>query len=187
MVLIPATGSRGDPGFDTPLATLGVIISGDANTSRLQVIAGEPGETLPIGGNYLAVNTSNGVFGTPTVVTVNFQENGSTWFARGDTITLDLWDTESSPSPRVTVLVYDDLGTQVETVGFTPVSGGIGSVAVTYTGLVSRLEIVDSGGDGHIVDNLGFALENTAAPEPGSVVLAGTGLLLAGFLGRRRR
>jgi len=181
-------GGAGQPGFDTPLATLGVVISGDVNTSRLQVISSEPGAALPIGGNYLAINTAGGAAGTPTVITVSFQENGSAWYARGDTITLDLWDTEVSPSPRVTVLVYDDqaIPQLVETIGFVPGVGDIGSIAVTYAGLVSRIELVDSGGDGHIVDNLGFELENTGVPEPASVAMIGSGLLLAGLLRRRR-
>ena len=181
-------GSSADPGFDNPLVTLGVDITGDANTLNLRVITGEPTAPIPFGSNYLLVHTVGNLPGSPSVVTIDFQRNGSTWFAQGNSISIDLWDTNPIPDPRITLVAYDDLGNPVETINFSPLSGDSGTVGLTtYSGLVSRIEITDAGGDGYIADNLNFNLENTApVPEPGSVVLVGGGLLLAGLLRRRR-
>ena len=182
----PNSGAA-DPAFDAPLAILGVTISGDANTVVLNISnpIADPGATLPISANFLAINTLNDDPNAPSVVTIDFQRRGPTWFARGDTIRLDIADTNLVPSDRVILLVYDDQGINVETVIFSPASGNSGGVGVTFNGLVSRLELVDNGGDGHVIDNLEFALENTAIPEPSSTILIGTGLVLAGLLRRR--
>ncbi|MBN8728957.1 MAG: PEP-CTERM sorting domain-containing protein [Acidobacteria bacterium] len=179
-------GSSADPGFDNPLVTLGVDITGDANTLNLRVITGEPAP-IPWGSNYLLVHTVGNNAASPSVVTIDFQRNGSTWFAQGNTISIDLWDTNTIPDPRITLVAYDDMGNIAETIGFSPVSGDTGTVSFTTASLISRVEITDAGGDGYIADNLNFNLENTAAvPEPGSVALVGGGLLLVGLLRRRR-
>lgn len=180
-------GSSADPGFDGPLMPLGVEITGDANTFHLQVYS-EGGAPIPFGTNFLLVHTVGDNAAAPSVVTIDFQRNGSAWFAQGNSISIDLWDTNTTPSPRVTLVAYDDLGNVAQSLGFTPVSGDSGTVTFTTPSLISRIEITDAGGDGYIADNLNFALVNTGAvPEPGSVALVGSGLLLAGLLRRRRR
>ena len=179
-------GSSADPGFDNPLVTLGVDITGDANTLNLQVYSGEPGSPIPFGSNYLLVHTVGNNPGSPSVVTIDFQRRGSTWFAQGNSISIDLWDTNTNPDPRITLVAYDDLGGVAETIGFSPLSGDSGTVTFTTPSLISRIEITDEGGDGYIADNLGFQLQNTAVPEPSTVAMVGGGLLLAGLLRRRR-
>ena len=74
-------GSSADPGFDNPLVTLGVDITGDSNTFHLQVISGEPAP-IPWGSNYLLVHTVGDNPAEPSVVTIDFQRNGSTYFAQ---------------------------------------------------------------------------------------------------------
>jgi hypothetical protein len=178
-------GSSADPGFDNPLVTLGVDITGDSNTLNLRVITGEPAP-IPWGSNYLLVHTVDNNPAAPSVVTIDFQRNGSTWFAQGSSISIDLWDTNTDPDPRITLVAYDDVGSIVETIGFSPVSGDTGTVSFTTSSLISRVEITDAGGDGYIADNLNFQLQNTGVPEPATVTLVGAGLLVAGFLRRRR-
>lgn len=181
-----ANSGNADPAFDGQLMTLGIDITGDANTLRLEVINNEPGAVLPIGGNYLAINSINTDPNNPTTVTIDFQSRGPSWYAQGNTISLDVWDTNPTPSPRVVLTAFDDLGNVAEVINFVPGVGDSGTVTFSTTSLISRIELLDNGGDGHVIDNLQFQLENTAAPEPGSVALVGGGLLLAGLLRRRK-
>lgn len=181
-----ANSGSADPAFDGQLMTLGIDITGDGNTSRLEVITGEPGAVLPIGGNYLAINTAGTDPGNPATVTIDFQRNGATWYAQGNTISLDVWDTNPTPSPRVILTAFDDLGNVAEVINFVPGSGDSETVTFTTTSLISRIELLDNGGDGHVIDNLQYQLQNTGVPEPGSVALVGGGLLLAGLLRRRK-
>lgn len=180
-------GNPANPGFDGPLMPLGVEITGDANTLDLEVYT-EGGAPIPFGTNFLLVHTVDNDVLNPSVVTIDFQRNGSTWFAQGNSISIDLWDLNTIPDPRITLVAYDDLGAVAEVVGFSPGNlDGSGTVTFTTSSLISRIEITDAGSDGYIADNLNFQLENTAAvPEPGSVALVGSGLLLAGLLRRRR-
>jgi len=179
-------GSSADPGFDNPLVTLGVDITGDANTLDLRVITGEPAP-IPWGSNYLLVHTVDNDVNNPSVVTVDFQRKGASWFAQGNSISIDLWDLNPIPDPRITLVAYDDQGIPVESLGFSPVNvDGTGTVSFTTSSLISRIEITDAGSDGYIADNLTFQLQNTGVPEPTTITLVGAGLLAAGFLRRRR-
>lgn len=125
----------------------------------------------PTGGNYLAVNTTP-VFGSPVaVLTATFNTDYS-----GDLISFYLADSNPIPNPRVIVQSFDSLGNLIETVDLTTV----GATLHLTTGNVHSVKFFDNGGDGFVLDNL------IVEPEPGTVLLMGTGLLVLGFVIRRK-
>ncbi len=176
----------GDP-LSTQLAPFGVLFSVSGGTA---LIGGPflPPAGSTVSGQYLMVNTchylASSCSGSPAVLSIFFvspSDPNHRGFVDGSTIFLDLWDTNANPSPRVIVHAYDVLGTHLGTLQLLPeFANSLGGL----TGPVHRLEIVDHGADGHVIDNLRYG-PITPVPEPFSAVLTGLGLAGLGLYRRR--
>jgi hypothetical protein len=169
----PTSGSPGDVAFDGPLAALGVTITG-ANTPVGSPVVQSLGSPSPLGGNGLTVNSANGVGGSPVgTVTITFV-NG----ALNNTISLAIWDTNAD-AVRVSVSSYDSTNTLIETVNLTTLAA---TLTFTNPGTAAYLIVTDTGGDGHVLDNIGFT---EVVPEPATFAMFGTALVGLGLLRRR--
>lgn len=166
----------------TQLGSLGVIFSTSLGTTAI----GDSTDYPPPGastitGQYVILGSTD-VLVTPAILSVFFVDPSNPVVPRivdGSTIFIDLWDTESN----VTVHAYDDGGSLLGTVTlntlFANAMGG-------FTGDVHRLDFVDDGADGFVLDNLVFG-DITPVPEPGTLALMGLGLLAVAFGLRRKR
>jgi hypothetical protein len=173
--------------LSTQLAPFGVIFSVTGGTA---LVGGPfvPPAGSTISGQYLMVNTchylASSCSGSPAVLSIFFvspSDPNHKGYVDGSTIFLDLWDTNANPSPRVIVHAYDVFGTHLGTLNLLPeFANGLGGL----TGNVHRLEIVDHGADGHVIDNLRYG-PITPVPEPVSIMLTGLGLAGLGLYRRR--
>jgi hypothetical protein len=180
------TGNAGDISFDAPLAVLGITITGDGNTSFLGVNVG--GSIVPLSGNYLQVNSLNDSPATQSVVIINFDRfnNGSTW-ARGDSVLVDLQDTEQNILIRLFGPGNVQIGGDITFLALAATVDFPALLGLTATDRISYMEITDLGGDGYILDNLRYELEHdSSVPEPSAYVMMASGLLALGMLRRRR-
>lgn len=198
--LLLAAGSAGasvitfsEPGLlvgtplSTQLAPLGVLFSVSGGTA---LIGGPfiPPSGSTVSGQYLMVNTchylASSCSGSPAVLSIFFVSPSDPkhhGFVDGSTIFLDLWDTNPNPSPRVIVHAYDVNGALLGSLHLLPeFANNLGGL----TGPVHRLDIIDNGADGHVIDNLRYG-PITPVPEPVSALLTGLGLASLGLWGRR--
>lgn len=112
-----------------------------------------PGHT----GNYLDVVTATSCDDVAIKLSFSFVDGcGRPGYVDGSTLSVLLSDNETSPSNRVLVNTYDINGTFIEqkTLVLTPpaIEGTISS----FSGSVSRIEFVDNGADGFLLDDLSF-------------------------------
>jgi hypothetical protein len=166
----PTSGSPGSPGFDGPLAALGVTISTANGPSVVQSL----GSPAPLGGNGLTTNSTNGVGGSPVATTTVTFASG----ALNNTISLAIWDTNVDPV-RVSVTTYDSSNNPIETQNLTSVAA---TLTFSNVGTAAYLIVSDTGGDGHVVDNIGFT---EVVPEPATFAMVGGALVGLGLLRRR--
>ena len=159
------SGSPGDVSFDGPLALQGIAISVNGGPA---VVGGLPGAPAGINNPSLITHTTGNNPGAPSTTRIDFLHG-----TRNETISLAVWDTESS----VSVTSYNAAGLPVETVNLTSLSAVL---AFSVVGHADYLIITDSGGDGHVWDNLTY-LPN---PEPSTFVLVGIALVGIGVLRR---
>jgi hypothetical protein len=177
------TGEAGLPPFDTPLAALGISINGDANTRFLAVMTGEA--IPPLSGNYLHVNSLGDSPLTPSTVTINFDRYGNeSWWAVGNSVFMDLYDTENSILVQVFGPGGAQLGSDLFFSGLAETVDVGGILGLTALDRIHFIRILDAGGDGYLLDNLTFELESVV-PEPATYALIASGLLLGGILRRR--
>lgn len=174
--------------LSTQLASQGVIFSVSGGTALIGGTFVPPAGST-ISGQYLMINTCHylapSCFGSPAVLTVYFvspSNPAQPAYVDGATISFDLWDTNAAPSPRVIVHAYDVTGVHLGTLNLFP---EFANSLSGFTGPVHRLEFIDHGADGHILDNFTFG-PVVATPEPTSLLLTGGGLLLLSRALRRR-
>jgi hypothetical protein len=170
-VTITFTGVSGSPGelsFDGPLAGQGVIIS---VTGGPAVVTSAPSSPAMINNSALVVNTAGHNPLAPSRTRIEFM-NG----AQNQSIALGIWDTESS----VSITSFNASGIPIETINLTTISNVLAFSAI---GTSAYIIITDTGGDGHIWDNLTFVQSHT--PEPSTFFLMG--IALAGLIGLRWR
>ncbi|HTV28246.1 MAG TPA: choice-of-anchor E domain-containing protein [Xanthobacteraceae bacterium] len=143
--------------------------------------------------------------------TVNVTNNG----ASSATFSAHLTNTGSKTFPGLTVSALDVSSTASGTLapgassGSVPLSGTASSTGTTTSGLASyevatvnavatdrgSLTLGSSTGDasatftdtGEIIDKLVYTYSSTPVPEPGALVLLGSGLAFLGFVRRRKR
>ena len=172
----------------TEYASLGILVS---TVNGPAVIGG--GATPPVGstitGQYLVVNWSPNGVAHANIEFVDPTNSAVPGWVDGSTVFFDLWDDNAIPSPRVTVKAYDLSNVLLGTYDLTSLYENNGG---GFTGDVHRLEVIDNGGDGHVLDNLDYGDIITPPgpqeiPEPGTFFLMGAGLVGLGFAIRRRR
>jgi hypothetical protein len=165
------TGSPGDPSFDGPLASLGVTTSVSGGSVVAQNLAPPP----PLSGQAATVNTTGNNALSPAQFRVNFVGG-----ALNNTISLAVWDTNADAT-RVSVSSFTSGDVLIQTVNLTVEAA---TLVFTTAGTAGYIIITDTGGDGHVVDNITF---EAAVPEPSTFALFGTALVGLGLIRRRRQ
>jgi hypothetical protein len=170
--------------------SLGVLFSisnGEASVSNDSIlrIAGSVSTTNQ---NYLVVNTVPPNVTRPwATLSARFVDplTGLQATASGFSVTVS--DGNAMPNPRITVQAFGVNGALLESYNLTSLASAL---AFTSSN-IGRIDFVDSGGDGHIIDNFAFTLNPppppSQIPEPATLSLLGAGFFVAAFVIRRRR
>jgi|GEM_PF-7079868 hypothetical protein len=164
------------------LASYGVLFS-VSNGTIVVSNSWTPPAGSTITGQYVAVNSTISSTGQATVAFVSPSDPSVNGWVNGASISFDLWDTNATPSPRVTVNAYDMNAVLLGTFNLT---SEYVNAANPFSGNVHSLVFVDDGGDGHVIDNLSFG-DITVVPEPGTFVLLGAGLMVVSLARRFRK
>ena len=134
---------------------LGVVFSTDVN--GVLYISNDDSVGFigsPSGENYLNVNSTPPNTTVETVMTAAFVHPLDGTPATADTFSVFVADSESEPSPRVTLRTFDADGVLLETMGLTSWS----DILAFTLGGIARVEFLDNGGDGHVIDDFSFTL-----------------------------
>ena len=165
------------------LMSFGVIFSTD--TDGVAYIGGKLAT-----GNYLNINSVpvNAMGGPETTLTVSFVDplNGYSP-ATASGISVLTRDGSKVHDLRVIVDAYDAGGNWLETQNLF----GANEATLSFSsGGIASLQFYDFGGDGHVIDNLNFTIDQPvppqSVPEPGTVLFLAAGLGVAGMRRFRR-
>jgi hypothetical protein len=177
------TGAQKGTLLTDQLSSLGVMFSigvnGAAYVSNDSVLG--PAGSWAMAQNYLAVNTlplNNTA--SPTTLRATFVDPLTGVAMTASHVSTLVSDWNAIPNPRVTVNAFDLAGNLIESHSLLDYWN---TLAFDST-QIARLDFVDNGGDGHIIDNFQFSLNQV--PEPGSILLLLSGVAIA-VAGRRRR
>ena len=157
------------------LNALGVVFSNNSVVNYVSSTAFLPG--FQLNGNFLIV-LYDPMPDTPLAGTLilNFFTP-----MPGASISFDLYDGNTIPSPRVVVRSFDGLGNPLQTLNLMTA----GENMTFSLGSVASITFEDTGGDGFVIGDLSFGA--LSAPEPGSYLLLASGLAVVALARRRRR
>ncbi len=167
---------------DTEYGSVGVLFAptnSGGGSAPTFVTVNSPPIASPGSGTYAAFNTLP-VFGSADTLIMDFVDpsnNSIPGWVAGSGLSFVLWDTESS----VSFWTYDVFG------GLIGSGSLVTNVPVSFSGFsgdVHRVVFSDTGGDGFVIDQIGYG-DITAIPEPATFGLLGAGLLAIGLLRRR--
>lgn len=165
-------------------ASLGVLFSMSGPGAAYVSSAAYTAATDPsLVGNYLAFNTTPYTSKEWATLSARFVDptSGTNTTANGFSVTLS--DGNVDPE-RAKVLAFDIYGNMLESFTLTSLASTFNFVSSN----IARIDFVDTGGDGHVIDNFKFTLNQplTAVPEPGSMSLFAIGGAALAFMRRRR-
>lgn len=185
--LVPGVGS--DPYFKgsskgtsmgDQLLSLGVSFSITDGLAYISSDAYLGASSSLLSGNYLTVNSFTP--GKAATLSASFVDplTGAPATVSGFSATV----VDGNVDPiRMTVRAFDLGGNLLEYYSLTTLAA-----AFQFTSSnIARIDFIDNGGDGHIIDNFNFTLNRTTVPEPASMSLFAIGGAALALVRRRRR
>jgi len=167
---------------DNQFASLGVLFSHDALGTDYISDDSFQGPMAPwqTTGNYLVVSTLPLSYPPrPTTLQASFIDPTTGLAAIASDVSVVVSDWNAAPDPRVIVNAFDLSGNVIET----QILHNSWSTLSFTSSNIARLDFVDNGGDGHIIDNLSYSVHSV--PEPGTLGLLSLGIMTV--VARRRR
>lgn len=156
----PNPGS-GVAAINSQIAPLALRWSESGGVFYLTTLAIAGGDASPSGDPLAAFNTTGDSPFAPGSHSVSFVCPGS---GRATTVaTAEVWVGDTNPgAPRVAVTSFDSSGAVLEQLGLTASSGMLSFTA----GPIAQITFVDTGGDGHTVDDLAWRGLNCDSANP---------------------
>lgn len=165
----------GSPGtsLSTQLSTLGVVFSSSGVTNY--VSNGSFVGNVASPGNFLVILNTTILSKPWGHLTIQFAEAGAS------NISLDVFDGNVDPSPRVLIRAFDGDVQLGDPLGLNALSAHL---SIPFA---RSIQLEDTGADGFVIDNLSFNLlrTETEVPEPVTFILFGAGLFAIGLLKQR--
>jgi hypothetical protein len=133
-------------------------------------------------GNYLAFNTVPYTSKEWATLSATFVDplSGSGTTVSGFSATVMDGNVDQE---RMKVRAFDIYGNQLETFTLTSLTSTFQFVSTN----IGRIDFIDTGGDGHVIDNFKFTLNKTPVPEPASMSLFAIGGAVLTLARKRRR
>ena len=165
------------------LLSLGVLFTPVNATADIDDDQVPPAGSTVVG-QFVSIGSTSGD-GILRVQFFNATDSSIPGYVDGATLFFDLWDTNPA-TIRTQVNAYD---VNNNFLGFMQMGPGEYQNAVnSLSGNIHRLDFVDVGGDGHVMDNLVYGpITDVPIPEPGTFGLLGIGRTGLGLALHRKR